>query len=155
MMTDVSCPTDIVNAPLAVVWALLTDPAGWANFFDIRIIRIDPPGPAAVGQRIYAESGPRYLHLGVTLEYTDIDAARRAIGLNVQLPLRITVREDLTCSFVTETQCRVSYRCDFGFPLGWRGAIARMILRRGMVSGPADSLSRLKHAAEVQFLSSS
>ena len=154
-MTDVSCPTDLVNAPLALVWALLTNPAGWGNFFDIRIIRIDPPGAAAVGQKIYAESGPRFLHLGVTFEYTNIDAAGRAIGLNVELPLRITVREDLTCSFVTETQCRVSYRCNFGFPSDWRGAIARIVLRREMVSGPADSLSRLKHAAEVQFLYSS
>jgi Polyketide cyclase / dehydrase and lipid transport len=154
-MTNVSCPTDMVNAPLAVVWALLTEPAGWANFFDIRVIDIDPPGPAVVGQRIYAESGSRFLHLGVTLEYTEIDAARRAIGLNVNLPLGITVREDLTCSVVTETQCRVNYRCDFGFPSGWRGAIARMILRREMVFGPADSLSRLKRAAEAKFLPSS
>jgi hypothetical protein len=31
-----------------------------------------------------------FLRLGVTLEYTEIDAARRAIGLNVQLPLCIS-----------------------------------------------------------------
>jgi hypothetical protein len=154
MMTDVSCPTDLVNAPLAVVWALLTEPAGWANFFDIRITRIDPPGPAVVGQTIYAESGPRFLHLGMTLEYTDVDAARNAIGLNIRLPFGIAVREDLTCSFVTENQCRVNYRCDFGFPSGWRGAIARIILRREMVLGPLDSLSRLKRAAEAQLLCS-
>ena len=125
-MSTISCPTALVKAPIEVVWKLLTEPAGWTQFFDIRVTRIDPPGPAIVGQRIYGESGPRFLRLIVTLEYTEIDAARRTIGLNVQLPLGVTVREDLSCTAVGDTQCRVrmsslledflgqffSYRCD-------------------------------------------
>ena len=125
-MTNISCPTALVKAPIEVVRKLLTEPAGWTEFFDIRVTRIDPPGPAVVGQRIYVESGPRFLRLSVTLEYTEIDAARRTIGLNVQLPLGVTVREDLSCTAVGDTQCRVrmsslledflgqffSYRCD-------------------------------------------
>jgi hypothetical protein len=91
-MTNISCPTALVNAPIDVVWTLLTEPAGWTEFFDIRVTRTDPPGPAVVGQRIYGESGPRFLRLIVTLEYTEIDAERRTIGLNVQLPFGITVR---------------------------------------------------------------
>jgi hypothetical protein len=91
-MTNKSCPTAVVNAPIDVVWKLLTEPAGWTEFFDIRVTRIDPPGPAVVGQRIHGESGPRFLRLVVTLKYTEIDAARRTIGLNVQLPFGITVR---------------------------------------------------------------
>lgn len=149
-MKHVSCPTALVNAPSDIVWQLLTDPAGWTDFFDIRITRIDPPGPAAVGQKIYGESGPRILRLGVTLEYTDIDAARRTIGLNIRLPLGITVREDLSCTAVSRAQCRVNYRCDFGIPAGWRGALARLILRRGSEDGPADSLARLARAAELR-----
>jgi hypothetical protein len=140
-----------VNAPIDVVWKLLTEPAGWTEFFDIRITRIDPSGPAVVGQRIYGESGPRFLRLVVTLEYTEIDAARRTIGLNVQLPLGVTVREDLSCSAVGDTQCRVNYHCHFGLPTGWRGAIVRMVLRRELEVGPADSLLRLTRAAEFQF----
>jgi hypothetical protein len=92
LMTNISCPTALVNAPIDVVWTLLTEPAGWTEFFDIRVTRTDPPGPAVVGQRIYGESGPRFLRLIVTLEYTEIDAERRTIGLNVQLPFGITVR---------------------------------------------------------------
>jgi hypothetical protein len=150
-MTNISCPTALVNAPIDVVWNLLTDPAGWTAFFDIRVTRIVPPGRAVVGQRICGESGPRILHLAVTLEYTEIDAARRTIGLTVQLPLGLTVRENLSCSAVGDTQCRVNYHCDFSLPTGWRGVIAGMILWRELKVGPADSLSRLTRAAELQF----
>ena len=148
-MPYISCPAGLVKAPIDIVWNLLTDPAGWTAFFDIRVTRIVPPGPAVVGQRIWGESGP--LRLVVTLEYTEIDAARRTLGMNIQLPLGITVRENLSCSAVDDTQCRVNYHCDFGLPTGWRGAIARMILWRGHKVGPAGSLTRLTRAAELRF----
>jgi Polyketide cyclase / dehydrase and lipid transport len=147
-VTYASCPTAVVNAPLEQVWALLTDPAGWGSFFDVRVTRIEPAGPAVVGQRIYGESGPRSLHLKLELRYVAIDAAHHAIGLNVRLPFGITVREDLRCVPLASHQCSVSYRCDFGFPAGWRGAVARLVLRRRLHAGPADSLARLKRAAE-------
>jgi hypothetical protein len=145
------CPTALVNAPIDIIWTLLTEPAGWAGFFDIRISHIVPSGAAGVGQKIYAESGPQFLHLRVTLEFTEVDVARRVIGLSVQLPLRISVLENLSCSVVNDTQCRVNYHCAFGFPMGWRGAVARILMRREIEIGPADSLSRLKRAAELQF----
>jgi hypothetical protein len=44
---------------------------------------------------------------------------------------------------------QVNYHCHFGPPTGWRGAIARMILRRELEVGPADSLLRLTRAAEL------
>jgi hypothetical protein len=69
-----------VNAPIDVVWNLLTDPAGWTAFFDIRITRVVPPGPAVVGQRFWGESGPRILRLVAMFEYTDIDIAQRKHG---------------------------------------------------------------------------
>lgn len=150
-MPEMSCPTALVNAPIDIVWRLLTEPTGWTEFFDIRVTRIDPPGPAVVGQRIYGDSGPRFMHLVVTLEYTKIDVGRRTIGVNVQLPLGVTVCEDLSCSAVSDSQCQVNYHCKFGLPAGWRGAIARIALRRELEAGPADSLSRLKRAAELQF----
>jgi hypothetical protein len=151
LMPIISCPTGLVRAPIDVVWKLLTDPAGWPAFFDIRVTRIVPLGPAVVGQQIFGESGPRILRLAVALEYTEIDAARRQIGLNIQLPLGITVRETLSCSAVGESRCRVNYLCDFSLPPGWRGALARKMLRREFEAGPVDSLSRLTRAAELRF----
>lgn len=148
-MEIVSCPTAVVDAPAQVVWRLLTEPAGWSKFFDMRVLRVEPPGTAIVGQRVVGESGPRILHLAVTMEFTDIDPVRGKLGILVQLPLGIRVRENLSCSAVGDTRCRVSYNCNFSFPRGLRGALTRLLLRRELAVGPADSLSRLKRAAEL------
>jgi hypothetical protein len=142
------CPTDVVEAPIDVVWRLLTEPAGWGGFFDVRIIRIVPPGSARVGQRVFAESGPRLFHFKVRFEFTAVDAERHRLGLQVRLPFGVTVREDLHCAAVSESRCRVTYGCDFGFVDGWRGWIGKLLLGREMATGPADSLARLKAAAE-------
>jgi hypothetical protein len=42
-----ACPTDIVEAPVDVVWKLLTNISGWGSFFDLRVTSVEPPGPAA------------------------------------------------------------------------------------------------------------
>jgi hypothetical protein len=151
MPTHSSCPTAVVEAPVEVVWALLTEPSGWGGFFDVRIARVEPSGFAAVGQRIYAESGPRFLHLEVTFEFTEIDPARHTLGLDVRLPLGITVREELGCHPLGPSRCRVDYHCNFGMPEGWRGELAHLVLRRELDAGPLDSLSRLKRAAEERY----
>jgi hypothetical protein len=147
-MTYSSCPTSIVNAPVEVVWSLLTRPEEWGDFFDVRVISVEPAGAAAVGQMVFAESGPRLLHLAVEFRFTKIDAANYELGLDVEFPFGITVREDLTCVSIGPDQCRVNYHCGFSFPAGWRGTIARFLMRSEINSGPADSLSRLRRAAE-------
>jgi len=45
-------------------------------------------------------------------------------------------------------QCRVNYGCNFEFPHGWRGVLARLFLHKEIDAGPADSLLRLKRRAE-------
>jgi hypothetical protein len=145
--TYTACPTAIIEAPVAVVWKLLADLAGWGSFYDVRVQSVEPPGPAVVGQKMRGESGPRWLHLGVSFEFTRIELHRK-LEMDVKLPLGITVHEDLDCLPVDERRCRVNYHCHFGFPAGWRGTLLRRLLSRGLVEGPADSLSRLKRAAE-------
>lgn len=90
------------------------------------------------------------MHFRVTIDYTEIDLARGKIGMIVKLPLGVTVREDLSCSAVGDNQCRVNYKCDFDLPTRGRGPIVRLLLRRELDFGPADSLTRLKRAAELQ-----
>lgn len=51
-MKYASCPTGIVNAPVEVVWTLLTHPEGWGDFYKVRITAADPAGPAVVGQTV-------------------------------------------------------------------------------------------------------
>ena len=153
-MAYASCPTNIVNAPVEIVWTLLTRPEGWGDFYDVRIAAIEPPGPAVVGQTVFAESGPRFLRLNLEFRFIKIDAVNHELGLDVRLTFGITVREDLSCVPLGQDQCRVNYHCDFGFPTGWRGAVARFLMRRELDSGPVDSLSRLQRAAEQRYASS-
>ena len=88
------------------------------------------------------------LHLAVTFRFTDIEPDRGKLGMDVRLPLGITVREDMTVSPIDASRCRVSYSCDFGFPKGPRGALVRALIGRELTAGPAESLARLKAAAE-------
>ena len=145
-----ACPTEIVEAPVSVVWKLLTNISGWGSFFDVRVTGVEPPGPAIKGQRMIGESGPRWLHLGVSFEYTLIDEPHHKLEMDATLPLGMTVHEALDCVPLESAQCRVNYHCDFGFPAGWRGQLARVLLSRGLKEGPADSLVRLKRAAEQE-----
>jgi hypothetical protein len=64
------------------------------------------------------------------------------------LPFGITVHEDLSSTPLDVDHCRVDYCCNFDFPRGWRGSLAKVLIHHGFDSGPEDSLSRLKHAAE-------
>jgi hypothetical protein len=70
------------------------------------------------------------------------------LGLDVRFPFGITVREDLTCVPLGQEQCRVNYKCGFGFPAGWRGSVVHFLVRRRLDAGPADSLARLQREAE-------
>ena len=148
--TYLACPTEIVEAPVAVVWKLLTNISGWGSFFDLRVTSVEPPGPAAKGQRMLGETGPRWLHLGGSFEYTLIDETHYKFEMDVKLSLGLTVHEALDCVPLGDGRCRVNYHCSFGFPGGWRGRLMRVLLSRGLKKGPADSLLRLKRASEKE-----
>jgi len=151
-MNYVSCPTSIVNAPVELVWTLLTHPEEWGDFYNVRIISANPAGPAIVGQTVYAEAGPRFLHLKLQFRFVEIDALNYKLGFDARFPFGITVREDLSCVPLGLNQCRVNYHCGFGFPAGWRGAVMQFFMRRRLDSGPADSLSRLQREAERLYI---
>ena len=146
-----ACPTELVHAPIDIVWRLLTNLSGWGDFYDVRVNRVDPVGPATVGQVMLGESGPRRLHLKVSFRFTSIDVTSHKLELDVRLPLAITVHEVLDCIPVDERRCRVNYHCNFGFPHGWRGSIIRALLGSELRDGPIDSLQRLKQAAETTY----
>jgi hypothetical protein len=146
-----SCPTAIINAPVEIVWSILTDPQGWSDFFDVRSVSVQPPGSAAVGQTISAASGPRVLRLKLKIRFAEVDPAKYFLGLDVQLPFGITVREELSCVRLDQDKCRVTYNCDFHFPAGWRGVVVQSLVRNRLDIGPVDSLSRLQGIAEQRY----
>ena len=152
MMTTnyLACPTEIVEAPVGVVWKLLTNLSGWGSIFDFRVTSVEPPGPAVKGQRMLGAKGPRWLHLGGSFEYTLIDETHYKFEMDVRLSLGLTVHEALDCVPLEDGRCRVNYHCNIGFPDGWRGRLMRILFSRGLKTSPADSLSRLKRAAEQE-----
>jgi polyketide cyclase/dehydrase/lipid transport protein len=150
-MPHASCPSAVINAPVDHVWAILMAPARWADVFDMRVIGVDPPGPAVVGQVISGETGPKIFHLKLTFRMLDVDPAQHRVRMDVDLPFRIVVEEEIRCTALDDRRCCVAYRCNFGFPAGWRGTAMRVLLGGRLDSGPEDSLSRLKSAAERRF----
>jgi hypothetical protein len=147
-MPYVSCPTTIVNAPVDHVWALLMAPGAWGSVFDMRIISVDPVGPVVTGQVVVGETGPKIMHLTLTFRMLEIDPVRHRLSMGVDLPFGLVVNEEIGCTALDDKRCRVAYRCNFDFPRGLRGAAIRALLNRRLDTGPADSLSRLKRAAE-------
>jgi hypothetical protein len=125
------------------VWKLLTNIAGWGSFFDLRVISVEPPGPAAKGQRMLGETGPRWMHLGGSFEYTLIDETHYKLEMEVRLSLGLTVLEALDCVPLEGERCRVNYHCNFGFPSGWRGRLLRVLLRRRTGTSPLCARPKL------------
>jgi hypothetical protein len=148
--TYLACPTAVVEAPIETVWQLLTNSAGWGDFYDVRVLSVEPPGPAVVGQRMRGESGPRWLHLEICFEHTLVDNTQHKLEFEGRLPLGLTVHESLDCVSLDPKRSRVNYHCHFGFPDNWRGKLLRVVLGRALADGPADSLARLKRGAEAR-----
>jgi hypothetical protein len=155
MITHSSCPFDVVDAPAAVVWSLLTDPQSWGEFFNVRIVGVEPAGLAVAGQVVRATAGPRILRARITFRFLEIDAVSHRLLIEVKFPLGIQVMEDMTCTPLSEASCRVNYGCHFSFPAGWRGAMTSYLVRRRLHYGPIDSLSRLKRMAECVYAAGS
>jgi hypothetical protein len=113
-----SCPTEIVDAPVEIVWALLPLPEQWGKFFrpsrhSRGATRID-----SCRAKGLCEIWPQLLSLRLEFECTDIDAIDHKLGLNINLPFGLRVREELDCIPINRTRCKVNYRCNFGLPAG-------------------------------------
>jgi len=130
---------------------MLTNISGWGSFYNVRIINVAPPGPAVKGQRMLGEAGPRWLHLGLSFQYTLVDAANYKLELDARFPIGITVHEAMDCVPLEGERCRVNYHCNFDFPDGWRGLLTRVLLVRRLNDGPAESLMRVKRGAEENY----
>jgi hypothetical protein len=145
----VSCPTEVVNAPIEVVWNLLMNPGGWGSFYDLRVVGVEPAGQAQAGQRVFCEAGPRSLHLKVNIQFKEIDAERHRLNFDVEFPFGIRVHEEMDCAVVSVGSCRVNYHCNFEFPSGIGGRLLLLMARGRLDTGPRNSLMRLKKAAEA------
>ena len=108
-MTHTSCPTAVIDAPIELVWLLLTSPARWGEFFDMRVAAVRPLGRATVGQILEAYTGPRLMPFKLRFEIVDIGATRHDLRIDGVLPFGLKIREDIKCRSLDAVSCRVTY----------------------------------------------
>ena len=136
------CPTDILLAPAERIWHLLTDPRKLAQWTGLKLVE----GPACL------MSAGDHLVLGafglrITFDVLEMRPPRE-FTLDVGLPFGVTNHERVEITPIDAHSSRVTFNRHFVFPPGWRGQLIMKILGRRFVTRPADSLRRLKRAAE-------
>jgi ligand-binding SRPBCC domain-containing protein len=92
------CPAGVANAPLEVVWHLLTNTQGYAEWTDAEVVGLEPAGPASRGQRI--ELAPRAFgrRWHATIDVGGIDPQSGWIDLVARTPMGVVNRERITLS---------------------------------------------------------
>ena len=103
------CPADIVAAPVEVVWDLLNQPARYGEWWDVRVERVEPEGPAVPGQHIYVTSRALGKRWDVRFVVKTVNAARHQIQFDVTLPLSIVDHVTITCTPINAESCRAQY----------------------------------------------
>ncbi|MGB8645402.1 MAG: SRPBCC family protein [Anaerolineae bacterium] len=108
-MSFSACPIAVVNAPVDQVWSLLSDPAGYALWWDAQTRSIAPKGPAQAGQKIDAQSKGLGKQWDVRITVESVDESKHQIDLTTRLPLNITVHNHIVCVPVDGATCRVTF----------------------------------------------
>jgi uncharacterized protein YndB with AHSA1/START domain len=88
-MTLSVCPADTGCAPVERVWELLMQPAGYGRFWDMTVERVEPEGPAAVGQNLVGWSRAMGWRWRIDGEIQEVDAEQHQIVFRTALPFRV------------------------------------------------------------------
>src|SRR5579862_2097517 len=101
------CPADEVQASAEVVWDLLMHPAAYGGFWEMTVDRVEPEGPATVGQRIFAWTLCRRFRIDG--EILEVDPVRHAIRFRSTFPFGLVGDNRIACSPINEGSCMVRY----------------------------------------------
>ena len=94
-MSVTTCPIAVVAASADLVWRLLTTPESYAAWADAELVRAEPPGAVAEGQRILFRTRGFGRWWPVTFRVGAVDAPS-SLELTIELPLRIANHEHVT-----------------------------------------------------------
>ncbi|HEX6799579.1 MAG TPA: SRPBCC family protein [Ktedonobacterales bacterium] len=103
------CPIATVAAPADAVWAVLTAPEAYGEWWQARTERVKPPGAAAPGQRVTASVRRLGMHLPVTVDVLARDAAARALDLRTALPFGLVVRNHVVVAPLDTRSSRLTF----------------------------------------------
>ena len=103
------CPAAIVAAPVEVVWNILSQPAHYSLWADAQLQKIEPDGPAVVGQTVHFTSKALGMKWPIVFTVERVDAERHQLGLHAILPLGLQMRPHVSCTAIDATSSRVQY----------------------------------------------
>jgi hypothetical protein len=103
-MTIQACPTDVVNASVGRIWALLADAREIARWTEVPLLE-GPDRPVTTGDRLVFGVGPsmRVIFNVVRME------APVELELNIEMPFGILNHEVIHITPLGERRCRVTY----------------------------------------------
>lgn len=108
-MTLNVCPADTVHAPLDRVWELLMHPAGYGRFWDLTVERVEPAGPAVVGQTFVGWSRALGRRWRIDGKIQEVDAERHQILFQMSYPFGVVGANRLMCTPTGEHSCMVRF----------------------------------------------
>jgi hypothetical protein len=103
------CPAAIVAAPVEMVWGNLVQWERYLEWADVQVERLEPEGPATVGQTITfgGKAFGRTLHFIFKVEA--VNPERHQLDLHVFFPLGLQEKPHIACTPIDATTCRVQY----------------------------------------------
>ena len=105
------CPAAVVAAPVEVVWENLVHWERYSEWFDrsLKVERIEPDGPASVGQTISFSGKAIGLTAHFLFKVDEVEPERRQLGLHAYFPLGLQMKPHISCAPIDVTSCRVQY----------------------------------------------
>ena len=103
------CPTAVVAAPVELVWANLVQWERYPDWADVQAERVEPEGPASVGQAVCFGGKVLGRTLHFTFKIEEVNPERHGLGLHVFFPLGLEEKPRISCEPIDATTCRVQY----------------------------------------------
>ncbi len=103
------CPAAIVAAPVEVVWENLVQWEHYSEWADVHPERIEPEGPATVGQTISFAGKAFGYTWRFSFKVEEINEERHVLGLHAFFPLGLQEIPHIVCTPIDATTCRVQY----------------------------------------------
>jgi len=168
-----------IEAPVEIVLKLL-ELQNFGKWIDGKVESIQPLGPMVVGQEAIISAKRFLITRKGKIKVVAIDTVNRTIRYDVFGPFGFKNEEELQYTPLTNTTCKVQYNCNFIleprarqcgaekqttsilspfsrkwfiFADGIKGFLIKTLLGRRLISGPADSIRRLKAEAESEYMS--
>lgn len=90
------CPSDVVDAPIERVWALVASTEGIDHWVDATLVSAEPDGPVQAGQKLHLITRAIGFTFVVTIDVLEVDPVRHRLHLLVDLPFGVVNDENLT-----------------------------------------------------------